>query len=188
MQLCLDASTQQPRGTLLHAWGATVRMIEHNQQTSPEGLRSLMRLLPNAWWTVWSGDWLLVQLSSTSGRRWLSEQGIPWPALLARPPGERAGLPGLAIQHPQRMLALEDVLQIHLIEDGIGKPALLDVHDMLATVVREEPVHYGRLHPLVGWLARPVDAWPSIRIDDLKTGDEEVAALLYARSFAHRLE
>lgn len=188
MQLCLDASTQQPRGTLLHAWGATVRMIEHNQQTSPEGLRTLMRLLPNAWWTVWSGDWLLVQLSSTSGRRWLSEQEISWPALLARPPGERAGLPGLAIQHPQRMLALEDVLQIHLIENGIGKPALLDVHDMLATVVREEPVHYGRLHPLVGWLARPVDAWPSIRIDDLKTGDEEVAALLYARSFAHRLE
>jgi len=86
------------------------------------------------------------------------------------------------------MLAVEDVLQIHLVEDGSGKPALLDVHDMLATLHRDEPVHYGRLHPLVGWLARPVEDWPTIGIDALQSGNEEIGALLYARSFAHRLD
>ena len=54
--------------------------------------------------------------------------------------------------------------------------------------MRQEPVHYGRTHPLVGWLARPVEAWPRIGIEALQQGDEEVGALLYARSFAHRLE
>jgi hypothetical protein len=59
---------------------------------------------------------------------------------------------------------------------------------MLATVRRQEPVHYGRTHPLVGWLARPVEAWPRIGLEALQRGNEEVGALLYARSFAHRLE
>ena len=188
MQMCLNEALNQPRVSMLHAWGAAVGMIEHNEPMSPDSLRTLMGTLPTAWWSVWAGDWLLIQLSSSSGRRWLKDQDIAWPALIARPPGERSGLPGLPIQHPEGMLALEDVLQIHLVDDGVGKSSLLDVHDMLATVVRQEPVHYGRTHPLVGWLARPVEAWPRIGIEALQQGDEEVGALLYARSFAHRLE
>ena len=188
MQMCLNEASNQPRSSMLHVWGAAVGMIEHNEPMPPDSLRTLMGTLPTAWWSVWAGDWLLIQLSSSSGRRWLRDQDIAWPALIARPPGERSGLPGLPIQHPEGMLALEDVLQIHLVEDGVGKPSLLDVHDMLATVRRQEPVHYGRTHPLVGWLARPVEAWPRIGLEALRQGNEEVGALLYARSFAHRLE
>ena len=79
-------------------------------------------------------------------------------------------------------------MNILLLEDGIGKPGLLDVHDMLATFERGESVHFGRTHPLVGWLARPVDSWPVMGLDVLHQGDAEIGALLYARSFASKLE
>ena len=80
------------------------------------------------------------------------------------------------------------MLHILLLEEGDGKPALLDVYDMLATLERQEPVHYGRTHPLVGWLARSVETWPAMNLEVLNQGEPEVGALLYARSFASKLE
>lgn len=186
--LCLQASENQRKTGALYLWGKALTMIENNEPISPDALRQLMARLPTSWWTAWASDWLKIQLSSSSGRRWLRDQEIPWPALLARPPGERAGLPGLPTTLGGVRPALEDILQIHLVEEGVGKPALLDLHDMIATLERNEPVHYGRLHPLVGWLARPVESWPRIGLEALRTGEEQIGALLYARSFAHRLE
>lgn len=186
--MCLNAGQNHAKSSLLHTWSTAHSMLEANEAMAPEFLRHAMSIMPSAWWTAWAADWLKIQLSSSSGRRWLRDHDVAWPALLARPPGERGGLPGLPTPHPNAQLLLEDVLQIHLVEEGTGKAALLDVHDMLATHKRKEPVHYGRLHPLVGWLARPVESWPSIGIESLREGNEEIGALLFARSFAHRLE
>lgn len=188
LSMCLKAGHNRPKSTVLSMWSNAFVMLESNDAIQPEFLRSLMSLLPYSWWTAWAGDWLQIQLSSSSGRRWLRDQDIAWPALLARPPGERGGLPGMPTVHPAGRLVVEDVLQIHLVDDGPGKAALLDLHDMLATQKRNEPVHYGRLHPLVGWLSRPVDSWPSMNLEVLTQGNQEVGALLYARWFAHRLE
>lgn len=188
LSMCLQAGENKDRNSALAMWSTAYTMLEVNEGMQPEMLRNLMSHLPSSWWTAWAGEWLQIQLSSASGRRWLGEQDVAWPALLARPQGERGGLPGLPTPHPAGRLTVEDVLQIHLVEDGAGKPALLDVHDMLATFKRNEPVHYGRLHPLVGWLARPVEAWPTMGLEVLNEGNQKVAALLYARGFAHRLE
>jgi hypothetical protein len=188
LTLCLDAGTSQAKGSVLNIWARAYSMLEINEPIQAEFLRLLMSALPCSWWTVWAADWLKIQLSSSSGRRWLATQPFSWPALVARPPGERGGMPGMPTAHLERRLALEDVLQIHLVRDGESKRALLDVHDMLATSERNEPVHHGRLHPLVGWLARPVDSWPRIGLEALNSGDEQIGALLYARSFAYRLE
>jgi hypothetical protein len=188
LSMCLKAGHNQPKSAVLSMWSNAFVMLESNDAIQPEFLRTLMALLPHSWWTAWAGDWLQIQLSSSSGRRWLRDQDIAWPALLARPPGERGGLPGMPTVHPAGRLVVEDVLQIHLVDEGPGKAALLDLHDMLATQKRNEPVHYGRLHPLVGWLARPVESWPSMNLEVLSQGHEEVGALLYARWFAHRLE
>ena len=188
LTLCLDAGTSQAKGSILNIWARAYSMLEINEPIQAEFLRLLMSALPCSWWTVWAADWLKIQLSSSSGRRWLATQPFSWPALVARPPGERGGMPGMPTAHLERRLALEDVLQIHLVRDGESKRALLDVHDMLATSERNEPVHHGRLHPLVGWLARPVDSWPRIGLEALNSGDEQIGALLYARSFAYRLE
>jgi hypothetical protein len=59
---------------------------------------------------------------------------------------------------------------------------------MLATSERLEPVHYGRTHPLVGWLSRSVESWPPMGLEVLNQGEPEIGALLYARSFASKLE
>ena len=56
-----------------------------------------------------------------------------WVLIQILPSGERGGLPAWPISYPSGRLSLDDVLHILLIEDGEGKPALLDVYDMLAT-------------------------------------------------------
>ena len=185
---CKAAAKAHPNDSVLYLWGTLLSAMESNEPLSPEFLRQVMSKLPYSWWQTWSGEWLQIQLSSTSGRRWLAKNPLPWPAMLTRPTGERGGLPAWPIPYPSGRLGLDDVLHILLLEEGDGKPALLDVYDMLATVERKEPVHYGRTHPLVGWLARSVETWPSMNLQVLKQGEPEVGALLYARSFASKLE
>ncbi|MBT6639997.1 MAG: helix-turn-helix transcriptional regulator [Euryarchaeota archaeon] len=185
---CKAAAKIHPKGSVLYLWGSLLENMESNEPISPEFLRQIMSKLPSTWWRTWAGDWLQVQLSSTSGRRWLAKTPFPWPALLTRPAGERGGLPAWPIPYPSGRVGLDDVLHILLIEENEGKSALLDVYDMLATYERQEPVHYGRTHPLVGWLARSVESWPHMGLDVLRQGNPEIGALLYARYFASKLE
>ena len=185
---CKAAAKVHPSDSIFYLWGALLNAMESNEPLAPEFLRQIMTKLPSAWWRAWAGEWLQIQLSSTSGRRWLSKISLPWPAMLTRPTGERGGLPAWPIPFPSGRLGLDDVLHILLLEEGDGKPALLDVYDMLATLERQEPVHYGRTHPLVGWLARSVETWPAMNLEVLNQGEPEVGALLYARSFASKLE
>ena len=185
---CKAAAKLHPSDSTLYVWGMLLQHMESDEPMTPEFLRNAMKVLPSAWWRAWASEWLQVQLSSTSGRRWLAATVLPWPALLARPAGERGGFPAWPTTYPDGRIMLDEVLHILLLEDNLGKPALLDVYDMLATAERGEPVSYGRVHPLVGWLARPVDSWPSMGLDVLHQGDAEVGALLYARSFASKLE
>ena len=185
---CKAAAKVHPKDSVLYLWGSLLDNMESNEPISPEFLRQIMSKLPSAWWRAWAGDWLQIQLSSTSGRRWLAQMPFPWPALLTRPAGERGGMPAWPIPYPSGRVGLDDVLHILLVEENVGKPALLDVYDMLATYERKEPVHYGRTHPLVGWLARSVESWPHMGLEVLSQGNPEVGALLYARSFASKLE
>ncbi len=185
---CKSAAKVHPTDSIFYLWGTLLNAMESNEPLAPEFLRQIMTKLPASWWRAWAGEWLQIQLTSTSGRRWLAKNPLPWPAMLTRPPGERGGLPAWPIPYPSGRLAIEDVLHILLIEEGAGKPALLDVYDMLATLERKEAVHYGRTHPLVGWLARSVETWPAMGLEVLQQGEPEVGALLYARSFASKLE
>ena len=185
---CKAAAKVHPNESILYLWGVLLENMESNEPIAPEFLRQIMTELPPRWWRTWASDWLQVQLSSSSGRRWLASTTLPWPALLTRPAGERGGLPAWPVSYPSSRVRLDDVLHILLLEEGKGKPALLDVYDMLATSERKEPVHYGRTHPLVGWLARSVETWPHMGLEVLSQGEPEIGALLYARSFASKLE
>lgn len=185
---CKLAAPSHPKNSLLHVWATLLKRLELNEPLSPEFLRQAMTTLPHQWWRPWANEWLQIQLSSASGRRWLVSVELPWPALLTRPAGERSGIPAWPIPYPNGRIELDEVLNILLLEDGIGKPALLDVYDMLANSERNEPVHYGRIHPLVGWLPRPVESWPAMDLEVLQKGNSEVGALLFARWFAMKLE
>ncbi len=185
---CKAAAKVHPHDSILSLWSTLLENLESNEPTTPEFLRKIMTKLPSDWWRAWAGEWLQVQLTSSSGRRWLAATPLPWPALLTRPAGERGGLPAWPIPYPAGRVGLDEVLHILLLEDKKGKPALLDVYDMFATSERQEPVHYGRTHPLVGWLARSVESWPPMGLEVLSQGEPEIGALLYARSFASKLE
>jgi hypothetical protein len=134
LTLCLDAGTSQAKGSVLNIWARAYSMLEINEPIQAEFLRLLMSALPCSWWTVWAADWLKIQLSSSSGATMVGNPtvflGQHW---WQGPRGERGGMPGMPTAHLERRLALEDVLQIHLVRDGESKRALLDVHDMLAT-------------------------------------------------------
>jgi hypothetical protein len=82
----------------------------------------------------------------------------------------------------------ESLLHILLLEEGQGKAPLLDLYDSIVNAEKDNPIHKGRIHPLVGYLTKPVETWPSIATDILQQGDCEVSALLYGRSFRNRIE
>jgi hypothetical protein len=47
-------------------------------------------------------------------------------------------------------------------DDGDGASQLLDLMECLEDLVSGGVVRSGRIHPCVGWLARPVDEWGSM--------------------------
>ena len=74
-----------------------------------------------------------------------------------------------------------------MLPDGEGTAALMDVHDMIQRMEHDGPVHVGRIHPLVGWLACDVETWPDFSMEQLLDGNPEVAKLLIGRAMLHRM-
>ena len=74
-----------------------------------------------------------------------------------------------------------------MVPDGEGASALMDVHDMIQRLETNGPVHNGRIHRLVGWLAYDVEAWPDFTMDELLDGDSEIAKLLIGRAMLQRI-
>ena len=86
---CKSAAKVHPNDSVFYLWGTLLHAMESNEPLAPEYLRQIMTKLPASWWRAWAGEWLQIQLTSTSGRRWLAKHPLPWPAMLTRPPGER---------------------------------------------------------------------------------------------------
>jgi hypothetical protein len=82
----------------------------------------------------------------------------------------------------------ESLLHILLLEEGQGKAPLLDLYDSIINTENDNPIHKGRIHPLVGYLTKPVDSWPSISPQMLQQGELEVSALLFGRAFRNNIE
>ena len=147
-----------------------------------------MNVLPSQWWSAWAFDWLGLQLSTSSGREWLATHPLSWPSLLARPKGERVGMPGIPRTHSGFIPNQELMINLLMVPEGEGKAALMDVYDMIQSLEAERPVHQGRIHPLVGWLAKEASAWPIFSNDELFQGDSEVSALLIGRAMIQRID
>ena len=184
---CAKASRSHPRDSVLAVWGELLLRLDSGVAVSIDLVRKVLQILPHTWWSAWASEWLQMQLSASSSRHWLSENYKPWPALICRPVGENAGLPGHAIKHKGLDVDSESLLHILLLEEGQGKASLLDLYDSIVNAEKDNPVHDGRIHPLVGYLTKPVETWPTIPIHILQHGDPEVSALLYGQSFRHRI-
>ena len=187
LQRFLRGALVHPRGSLLRVWAQVNDLLEQRAPISLDVMRTCMIVLPEQWWSTWALDWLDAQLSTAGGREWLAHHPKNWPALIFRPKGEQIGLPGHPRQHQGYLNRPALKLNILMLPDGEGTAALMDVHDMVQRMEHDGPVHAGRIHPLVGWLACDVETWPDFSMEELLDGNPEVAKLLIGRAMLHRM-
>ena len=183
----LKGASVHPRGSILRTWSDLFQLVVNRAPIPLDLMRTCINVLPEPWWSTWALEWLDAQLSTAAGREWLAHHPKIWPALIFRPEGESLGLPGHSRQHLGYVERTNLKLNLLMIPDGPGTPALMDVHDMVQRLEHEGPVHQGRLHRLVGWLACDVDTWPDFSMDELLDGDPEIAKLLIGKSMLQRM-
>ena len=187
LELCLRASKVHPKDSILFCWGEFVHSLIQNNPISLEHSRNIMEILPFHWWFNQSYRWLKMQLNSTSGRNWLSNKYLPWPAILSRAGGEKCGPPGFQENFISNQLDSNELLHILILESGVGCDALLDTYEMVFNNEQNQNVSLGRIHPLVGLLARDSSEWPDIDNTVMETGDRDVGSLLFARYYTECL-
>jgi len=177
------ASKIHPTNSILYNWGKYVSVIQNLDSISNEMMRVFMTLLPNQWWCGNSANWLVSQLSSSSGRRWLANQEIPWPALIFRLDGELWGPPGLRQRFTRKFPNSGDLLYIPLMQDSVAKSSLMDVFDLVS---KSEDANYRvtpRTHPKLVYLLRDIKNWPDFSVDVISEGDPTIGALIYGISY-----
>ena len=182
-----QASRIHPRDSLLYNWGKYVDLLQNNIDISVEDSRDFMSVFPLSWWYSSSLDWLIKQLNTSSGRRWLSQNYIPWPAIIARVSGESCGPPGHKVSFERKIPKLNQILHIPIISDGMGKDSLLDLYDMISCYEDGKGFSDGRIHPMVGLLLTSYSEWPEITQNVFELGDQNVASLLFGIGYYNRL-
>ena len=178
------AAAIQPRNSLLRLWSEVVETVTAKEPWVQERQRIYMEHLPEAWWAAYAGEWLTSQLNTASGRAWLRDHLVCWPALLYLPEGQQGGFPGARVAHPALELNAEPLLAIKMLGEGIGVASLDEVYEMMYSAQHDLPIPVLASHPFAGWLARPVHAWPGFDATVMEMGDEQIGRLLFARSFA----
>ena len=177
------ASKIHPTNSILYNWGKYVSVIQNLESISNEMMRVFMTLLPYQWWCGNSANWLVSQLSSSSGRRWLATQEIPWPALIFRLDGELWGPPGLRQRFTRKIPNSGDLLYIPIMQDSASKSSLMDVFDLVS---KSEDANYRvtpRTHPKLVYLLRDIKNWPDFSVDVISEGESTIGALIYGISY-----
>ncbi len=187
LQRFLKGASVHPRGSFLRTWYELLTVLDEGAPIPMDFMRTCINVLPEIWWSTWALDWLDAQLSTAAGREWLAHHPKAWPALLFRPNGESLGLPGHPRQHPGYTNRTNMKLNLLMVPEGSGTPALMDVHDMIQRLEHGGQVHHGRTHPLVGWLTCDVEKWPDFSMEELLDGHDEIARLLVGKSMLYRM-
>ena len=164
----------------LHAWQSLIDWLENRRTPDNQIIQRIISELPSEWWSGFS-EQIIHQLTNQQQTRIaLIELNINWAALILRPIGEHFGPPGALGTHPgcsaDILSRLENISSEVSNMESIGSFALLDLRDSLQTLANGNTVSIGRLHPLTGWLARPKEMWPNFTIEEIYTGDPQIAA------------
>ena len=182
----LKAAMMHPEKSFISLWAKAIQTTQRNEPWISEDVRLLMERLPQSWWAPYASQWLISQLNTSSGRSWLKDQLISWPALLAYPKGQRGGLPGTHHHHPGYNLSTDDLMAIKLLQPGQGTPSLNDLFEMTYALEQGLPVPTLNTHPEAAWLVQPIESWPNFPPEIIEEGDSSIGLLLYSRSFAAR--
>tara|TARA_A100001388_G_C28422306_1_gene335690 strand:- start:86 stop:580 length:495 start_codon:yes stop_codon:yes gene_type:complete len=161
--------------------------LKNSELISNELMRDFISLLPFHWWYGNSSDWLVSQLSSSAGRRWLAEQRIPWPGLIFRLDGEIWGPPGFRKKFVRRIPASNDLLFIPIMQDCVAKDYLMDTYDLASKIEDSNFRITARTHPKIGFLLRELNEWPDFSVKIISEGDATIGALIFGISYYKNL-
>jgi len=112
------------------------KMLFENQNITDR--ISMLAIMEDVHYSLWennSVDWLLVCLSSTTGRAAMASLEIPWPIILQN-----------------KNLKSEELKMVHHMPEGEGRLSLLDVIEGLESAEANRPPKMGLTHPMAGWL------------------------------------
>ena len=182
-----NASMIHPNDSLLYNWSNYVTSLQNSEVISSTSMRTYMQLFPLKWWYADSSNWLLSQLSSSAGRRWLLANELPWPALIARLDGEVCGPPGFVRRFTRNIPSTGDIIFIPVMAECKAKDYLMDLYDMISGLEESIDVVPGRTHPMVGFLLREFQEWPDFSPSIFAQGDKDIASLLFGISFYKNL-
>jgi len=172
----------------LKIWSLLVERIRDGKQLQIEGLEAIVETLPLDWWALLAPELLTNLLSEESSFDWLLDNPIPWSAAILRPKGEPSSAPGLRDRyHPGCSPEIRNSLARRLrsrSERGTlpdSAAPLLDLMESLDMVLEGGSPSTGRTHPMVGWLAQPIEKWPPISNEMAIQGDSHTAERIILR-------
>ncbi len=172
----------------LRIWSLLVERIRDGKQMEIEGVEAIVERLPLDWWALLAPELLTNLLAEEDALVWLFANPIPWAAAVLRPKGEASSAPGLRDRvHPGCSLEIRNALARRLRarhERGTlpeGAAPVLDLLDSLDRATSGGSPTTGRTHPLVGWLAQPVENWPPLSAEMAMSGDPHVSERLILR-------
>jgi hypothetical protein len=173
----------------LKIWSLLVERIRDGKQLDIEGVEAIVENLPLDWWALLAPELLTNLLADDGSLEWLLENPIPWAAAVLRPQGEASSAPGLRDRvHPGCSPDIRNALARRLrarYERGTLPEAtapLLDLLESLDRAIEGGSPATGRTHPLVGWLAQPVEKWPPLSTEMAMSGEPHISERLILRS------
>ena len=189
LQGILRRANEFPIDHDLKIWSLLVERIRDSKKLQIEDLEVIIANLPLDWWALLAPELLTNLLSEESSMDWLFDNPIPWSAAILRPKGEPSSAPGLSDRlHPGCSPEIRNSLARRLrsrSERGTlpeSAAPLLDLLESLDTVLEGGSPSTGRTHPMVGWLAQPIEKWPPISNEVAMQGDSHISERIILRT------
>ncbi|MAS80143.1 MAG: hypothetical protein CMA28_00750 [Euryarchaeota archaeon] len=175
-----------PIGHQLNTWSRLCDYSMGEKSADLEVIELFMKDLPHSWWAAFSSVFLLEILNGPNPER-LMEIQVPWCPIILRPIGEESDAPGLSsIKHPGCDPGIISPLQnflksLYPEEEKYQLDSLRDLLDALLSVREGKTPPSGRSHQLSGWLAQPIESWPTFTPEMQMNGDNFISERLILR-------
>ncbi len=185
---------QCPEGHDLKIWANLAKGLFDSSRLDMDDLRDILTL-PPGWWAAISPPILSALLDDEDSMSWILTNPVSWSAAILRPVGEPCEAPGLtSYLHPGCDPELLPKLHRRLrSRSQSAEPAesanplydLLDALDAAAQGIAPPP---GRMHAYSGWLAQPIENWPTIDPEMAIRGDPYISERIILRKSGYRPE
>ena len=174
----LSVAADLPIDHDMKSWATLDKVILKNTSPSFEEMKLILINLPLEWWSHISSYLLETMLQDDKAFAWLLSNRISWPAAVLRPLGSNSKFPFRgSIGYEGCSPELRGLLSRRLRgKEDITSEAepLVDLLEALDALNENRPPKMGITHPLVGWLAQPIEKWPKFTVEEISRGDTHV--------------